>query len=505
MHGEIELEETAESMNSMPSKSGRVVLTALLICLGLTAIAVTAWFLWPKNRPDANKNVVTVMKGTVDLRISATGVIRPHNQVKISPKVTGLLKKLLVKQGDAVTKGQLVAQMDDSNLQGQVHAARSALALAQANYEKAVHGNRPQEIANSEAQLRKTENIVRFHERAVARAQAQVKSAEAQVIRDETNAKRLVQLAGQGAISDQDGLNASTQAQVSSVVLRQAREELKQADSSLAQSRAELESARQQFSLIKAGYREEDVRAAHFAAEQARGNLRFLESQLNDTQIKAPFDGVIAQKYTDEGAIVTPTTSAATTSATSSSIVSLAGFLELVASVSETDIEHIKPGQKVEIVANAYPDKVFTGTVNLIAPEAVVTQNVTTFEVHATIDDDPRHELMSGMNVTAQFVAGKMPDALLVPTAAIISQHGKTGVLIPDKEGAPSFKPVGVGATSGNKTILLSGLKEGDKVFLGLSKAQLEQQGYADPNNQLRLPGYGAKGRPAYPRGQGMR
>ncbi|HEY9785573.1 MAG TPA: efflux RND transporter periplasmic adaptor subunit [Candidatus Obscuribacterales bacterium] len=500
--GKIDVESETGAHKKRPRVPASLIM--LFAIFAIAAASVVAWnhFNTGHDRAEIARNMVEVTRGEVDLLIEATGVIRPVNQVKISPKVTGLLKRLLVKQGQFVRRGEIIAYMDDSNLIGQVEAARSAVRLQEANYQKALHGNRPQEIANSEAQIRKHEQLVRFAEQAILRANERVKSCQAELLRDQTNASRLTQLAKEGAISDQERLNATTQAEVALVALRQAKQELQQAETNLAQAKADLESARQQASLIKAGFRKEDIEAAKYALDQARGTLQYLESQLADTKIKAPFDGIVTQKYTDEGAIVTPTTSAATNSATSSSIISLAGALELVAQVSEDDIEHIQMGQKVEIVPNAYPDRKFKGHVTLIAPEAVVTQNVTTFEVHAALDDDESHSLMSGMNVNAVFHSGLLKDVLLVPTACIISQHGKSGVLVPDKSGAPTFKAIRTGATSGTKTVVVDGLKAGDKVFLGLTKAQLEQQGYAD-SSQLKVPGFSSgKNRPPMPRVQ---
>jgi HlyD family secretion protein len=84
------------------------------------------------------------------------------------------------------------------------------------------------------------------------------------------------------------------------------------------------------------------------------------------------------------------------------------------------------------------------------------------------------------MNVSARFVAGRMEDAILVPTVCIVSRHGKTGVLIPEGDGNPTFKPVKTGPTTGTKTVVLRGLNSGDTVFIGLSKEGLEQQGYGN-------------------------
>jgi HlyD family secretion protein len=114
----------------------------------------------------------------------------------------------------------------------------------------------------------------------------------------------------------------------------------------------------------------------------------------------------------------------------------------------------------------------------------VVTQNVTTFEVHTTIKDDPNHVLLSGMNVSARFVAGKMEDVILVPTVCVVSRHGKTGVLLAAKDGSPQFKPVKIGPTVGTETAILRGLHDGDLVFRGLNKEQLDQQGYGSDRPQ---------------------
>lgn len=88
----------------------------------------------------------------------------------------------------------------------------------------------------------------------------------------------------------------------------------------------------------------------------------------------------------------------------------------------------------------------------------MVTQNVTTFEVHASIDDDPQGKLLAGMNVSARFVAGSLKDALLVPTVCVVSRHGKSGVLVPEDNGNPVFKPVKTGPTSGMKTVIFLSL-----------------------------------------------
>ncbi|MHC5731178.1 MAG: efflux RND transporter periplasmic adaptor subunit, partial [Nostoc sp.] len=128
----------------------------------------------------------------------------------------------------------------------------------------------------------------------------------------------------------------------------------------------------------------------------ARGSLQNIQAEINDTIIRAPFNGVVTKKYADPGAFVTPTTaSSEVASSSSSSILSLASTNEVVASLAETNISKIRLGQKVSIQADAYPGKTFEGKVSQIAAQAIVEQNVTSFEVRVSLSD-PQRLLRSG-------------------------------------------------------------------------------------------------------------
>lgn len=449
----------------------------LIILSATTAAAVGGYFFWQSHNAKANTNqrIVEVRRSTIDVKVTATGVIRPYKQVKVSPKQGGLIAQLFVKQGDFVKKGQPIAKMDDTQMQAQLAASRAAYLAAQDNYNKSKTGNRPQEIAAAAFQALRSEKGATSAEQNLKRLKLQIKSLEAQSFRDAQNAQRQSFLAKNGAISDQDRLNAVTQSQVTQTQLEMARQELATAESALGQARAEAEAAKQQHEMIALGNRSEDISAAKHSMMQSEANMKQIQTQINDTLVKAPFDGVVTQKYADEGAFVTPTTSSATNSATSSSIVTLASALEMVAQVSEADVSKIKVGQPVEIMANALPGKVFHGSVTDIAPEAIVTTNVTTFEVHVALEE--QKQLLSGMNVSAKFVAGQEKDALTVPNVAILSRRGESGVLVQTKA-EPEFRKVELGPSVGNRVVVRSGLKEGDKVVLGLDKEQMQSFGY---------------------------
>ncbi len=178
------------------------------------------------------------------------------------------------------------------------------------------------------------------------------------------------------------------------------------------------------------------------------------------------------QKYAFVGSFVTPDPRSASTDKRStesqSSILTIATEkLEVLAEVPEVDIGNIKPGMAVEIRADAIPDRVFKGIVRLIAPEAVKRDNVTFFEVKVATSSEEK-ELRSGMKVQLGFLAEPIKNAIVVPTVAIAQQNGKDGVWIPDQNNQPKFKQITIGSTIDDKTQVIDGLKEKDRVFIEL-------------------------------------
>jgi HlyD family secretion protein len=398
--------------------------------LALGALAVGGLALWQRkgsqDREQAlAKQTAPVIRQDLEVKVSATGSIRPLTPVNISPKQPGRILAIEVDQGERVKAGQLLARMDDSNLLGELLKAQGTLAAAEANLQKMETGSRPQEVRQARENLQ---------------------DGEAQMIAIQSAYRSNQQLFEAGAIG-----RVTFDASRSQYLAQQQR----------------INALKAQLDLVQAGFRQEDIAAARGQVVQAKGALQTIRTQVDDTYIRAPFEGVITQKYADVGAFVTPTTSAsATSSATSSSIFALAGALEGVANVAETDIGAIYRGQVVQLLVDAFPGRTFHGRVRLIAPESVVAQNVTSFQVRIRLEDPDRAKLLSGMNFTANFQVGRHPNALLIPTTAIVSQQEGTGVYVLGANQQPLFRPIRVGASVGTQSEVLSGLKPGERVFL---------------------------------------
>ncbi|ALB39333.1 MULTISPECIES: efflux RND transporter periplasmic adaptor subunit [Nostocales] len=457
-----------------------------LIASGVLIVGTTATIktIQQRNKPlDISKLTVPVEAKSVTVRITASGKVQPVESVNISPKSPGLLAGLNVEQGDTIKQGQIIARMDNSEIKMRILQYKANLDQAKAQLADSEAGSRPEEIAQGKARVDQAQAqlaIIRDGNRLqeIQQAQAQVDSAKASVALTQSRVKRYQDLAKDGAISQ---------------------DSLEQYVSENSKAKANLEEAQRRLSLLKVGNRNQDIQKQAAIVNQEKEGLRKLENgnrpqeiaklkaavasaeaqlkqqqvQLEDTIIRAPFSGIVTQRYATVGAYVSPAISASSdASATSTSIVALAKGLEVLAKVPEVDIPQIKQGQKVEIAIDAYPDEVFQGRVRLIAPEAVVEQNVTSFQVRVAIDKTA-NKLRSGMNVSeVTFIGNNIQNALLIPQELIVTQKGKTGVWLLGEKNKPQFKLVTIGANIDNQIQVLEGLKAGDRIFIDLPKTK---------------------------------
>jgi HlyD family secretion protein len=258
-------------------------------------------------------------------------------------------------------------------------------------------------------------------EQRLSELQAQLRSTEAQLIRSRSEVERNEGLFRQGAISLSD------------------------------------------FNAVRSSF-EVDLAAM----QAARQRIEALRVEQADLVVRAPFGGVITQRFADPGSFVTPTTTAAAVAgATSSSIVELSQGLEVVAKVPESDIARIAVGQEAQVRVDAFPERSFPARVKRITPRAVKLNNVTSFDVYLDFPERPA-ELRIGMTADVGFQTGAVQAQTLVPTVAIVTEDGRPGVLLVDADRQPRFQPVELGISSGRDTQILSGLEAGTRVFIDL-------------------------------------
>ena len=204
-----------------------------------------------------------------------------------------------------------------------------------------------------------------------------------------------------------------------------------------------------------------DLDQLRYDLENARAVNRLADLELSYTNVVAPISGVIALRSIKPGNFVQ----------INSPIFRIvdSSRLEATLKVPEREIDKLKPGQVVELTADALPGKRFTGTVDRVAP--VVDTGTGTFRVVATFDGDG--ELQPGMFTRLSINYDQRADALVVPRAALLEDGGEPAVYAV-RDGKASRIALKLGYAEGGWVEVRDGLKEGDAVVVA-GKAALRE------------------------------
>ena len=208
--------------------------------------------------------------------------------------------------------------------------------------------------------------------------------------------------------------------------------------------------------------------------EEYRNRYQISLAKFNDAQtekdfyiVTAPFSGIITNQFADIGAYVAPSSNFSSNGNSRNFIFELSEGIEIVARVPESDIGRIKVGQEAIVKVEAYPSEKYLAQIIAISPRAIKDNNVTSFEV--TLQFNEIHEeIKIGMTADLEFIAQENLEKVLVPTVSIVTENGKKGILIVDENNMPLFKEIEIGISSGSQTSIISGLSEGEKIFIDI-------------------------------------
>ncbi len=339
----------------------------------LAAVAVVGagvWFLLPRS-------------GAQNGRIQASGTIEA-TQVDVAPKIAGRVIKIAVREGDLVRSGQVVAELDGAEVETQLAQARAAVAAARtrpAQADAAVALAR----ASVDAQLRQARAQVEAASAALEASKAGLRAADANLQASEANLgrvasdlQRLDSLYRDGAVSAQQIDTARSTVQTAQAQRDAARAQRDAVQIQLGAAAAGLEQARAALSVAEANrqtvaIREQDAAASRAQLVQAQAALRQTEILRGYTLLQTPMSGVVVAKHVEVGDLVGVGTPVVTVADLSQP------YLRVF--ISETDLGRVTLGQPVDVRVDAFPRRVFRGTVDEISDTAEFTpRNVQTKE-----------------------------------------------------------------------------------------------------------------------------
>ncbi|HWQ31053.1 MAG TPA: efflux RND transporter periplasmic adaptor subunit [Negativicutes bacterium] len=283
-----------------------------------------------------------------------TGIIE-SKEVSINSKLPGRITKIYVEEGDEVKAGQLLAEIEDSDLEAKKVQADAQLKAAQAGYEAATMEAQAAEAAHN-AVLHQVEAAKSTLDKANNGARKQ-EIAQAQAAYDlwKKTYERVSALYEKGAVPAQKVDEVKTQMDVAEQTLSIATEGARTEDKSGAQALVLQASSTAQAYEDKVAQAKAGVKAAEEKVEMAKGVVQEVEAYLKDTKITAPIDGVVTILNSHEGELVSTGMSIATVTDVTDS------WIEV--KMQETEINKLSLNQKAEVTIPGITDRTFVGKI----------------------------------------------------------------------------------------------------------------------------------------------
>lgn len=387
--------------------------------------------------------------------VSAEAFVVPVREADLAFESGGRVVSLPVQEGDTVTEGQVLAELDNARQKATLKQAQASLAQAEANLSELEAGPTPEQIAQAEASLaqaeaRLAELIAGPTPEQIAQAEAAVEVARANLAkvlagsRDEdirAASAELLKAEAQlreaqadydanvygdpdrlgpfGLALEQATLNyEAAKANYDKLVngatdedIAIARAQLFEAQTALeavkagatpeqiAQAQAEVRRLEAALAELNAGARPEQIAQAQAAVQNAQAGVELAEVELSRTQLTAPFDGVVGLLMIDEGELAPAGTPVMTIGDTSRWQVETDDLTEI-------DVVRVKPGAAVSISIDALPDEAFKGKVVRVTPKSVTKAGDVTYTVLIDITEGDTSLLRWGMTAFVDIEVG---------------------------------------------------------------------------------------------------
>jgi HlyD family secretion protein len=325
-----------------------IILAVVLVVGGLVY-----WLVWWESRPARN---ILRLQGHMEA-----------TETDLAFKVSGIIQYIFFQEGDWVSMNQVVAGLEAQDLRDEVDHARAALAAAKANLDKFEHGYRPQEIKDAEAQVGKTK--------------ADLVNKKMDYERYENLYKRKVVPAITRDKFEADYLMA------------------KEAH----------KSAVEKYSMLKEGYRVEDIDKARNDFKTAQAALELALTRLSYATITSPVNGVVLVRALEPG--MTAAVGAPVLTVGDMDNIYFQGY------IPETDLAKVKFGMQAYVTTDAYPGKKYPAWVSFISSKAEFTpKTVETYKQRVTLvyrckirAKNLNYDLKPGMPAEAVILLGSQP------------------------------------------------------------------------------------------------
>jgi HlyD family secretion protein len=345
--------------------------------------------------------------------VEADGVLYPFDQSSVMPKIAAPVQKFYVNRGDHVKAGQLLATLESRDLSAAVAESKGQLDQAESNFRATSTAAIPEQVIKAQTDVQSAQQTLDAAQKLLANRQ---------------------KLFEQGAL---------------------ARKLVDDAQVAYAQANAQFASAQEHLRALQSVGKQEQVKGAQAQVEAARGHYQSTEAQLAYSEVRAPIGGVIADRPLYAGEMANPGTPLMTVMDVSRVIAR--------ANVPQNQAGSIKVGNAATLTQTDSSLEV-QGKVTVVSP--ATDPSSTTVQVWV-LADNPGERLKPGTGVHVGIVAATIPNAIVVPTTALLSgEEGGAMVVVVTADNTAHQRKVEVGVREADKAQILSGVSPGEQVVV---------------------------------------
>lgn len=304
------------------------------------------------------------------------------DEIRLGSRVGGRVAKVLVQEGDEVTAGQVLIELEPFDALERREQAARLLAEKEAEYQRLQAGLRPQEVAGAEAHYRQLKAKLALlqagpRDEEIRAAEARLEAATAEQELAQRQHQRQLELAQNNATTTEEVERARQrfESATATATVRQNELRLLQLGSraeEIQAAEAAADESKLAWEMARVGFREEDIERARAARDAAAAALDAIDRQIDELQIKSPLAGVVDSLDLRPGDMV----------AGGAPVLSIVDptRLWIRAYVPQNRVA-LQVGQQLDVGIDSFPDEIFTGTVTFIARQSEFTpSNVQTPE-----------------------------------------------------------------------------------------------------------------------------
>jgi HlyD family secretion protein len=359
--------------------------------------------------PPMPVTVETANLGAIDHVVAADAVLYPINQANVTAKISSPVKRVLVNRGDHVRAGQLLAELESSDLAAAANESNSQLEQTQAAYQTLTGATVPEDKSKAQADVQTAQQVLDAAKKVYdSRVALQKEGALAQKLVDDAKV-------------------------------------------ALVQAQAQLDTAQRHLEALNQVSQRESIRGAQAQMNAAKAHYDNSAVQLSYAQIRSPIAGVVSDRMVYPGEMPP----------SGGPILSIVDISQVVAraNVPVKEATSIRVGRPARI---AGPDGDLAGKVTVVSPS--VDSSTTTVEVWVQLPN-PGERLKPGGTVRVAIIAETIQNTIVVPATALLnSDEGGPKAIVIDKNSVAHERKISVGVRQGDRVQILTGLTAGDQV-----------------------------------------